>query len=146
MMMTPPTRTLPLLAILIIGLTLSAEPSFAGSPLAIEAASEGSSDMMGGGEMTFEYEAHTEVSTGDETRLLTIRATDWSCKEKRCTKVSQRPMPSLAACKALVREVGPLTLYGRPGKYLSERLLKKCNRVAVNSGVTQAAKPKGAAK
>ena len=81
-----------------------------------------------GENMQYSYQAQT-VTPFPEPRSLTIRSILWNCEGTLCTRESTRPMPSLAACKALVREVGPITLYGREGMQLSKRLLRKCNRV-----------------
>jgi hypothetical protein len=132
-------KMLLIVTVMIVGVTLVVAPAFAGpQPEAGLKETPPSSKtpvltpktlMMKNEELVeYKYQAHTVRSTGSKPRILTIREIRWSCEETLCTTKSRRPMLMLPPCKALVSQVGPVTLFGRPGMFLSKRLLRQCNR------------------
>jgi len=60
-----------------------------------------------------------------ESRVV-ARSTLWSCEGDVC-RARPRHSASVSACRALAREVGPLTAYGHEENQLSAEEIAECN-------------------
>lgn len=72
------------------------------------------------------YTARTERSVA-RTGAVIAGGITWRCAATTCTTSGPWPAPGVSACTALVREVGRIIAYGRPGLALSAEDLARCN-------------------
>jgi poly-gamma-glutamate capsule biosynthesis protein CapA/YwtB (metallophosphatase superfamily) len=56
--------------------------------------------------------------------------TGWNCTDSTCTAMLDRKSPALRDCRALVRELGPISAYSVGTKSLDAASLATCNAPA----------------
>ena len=80
--------------------------------------------------VAFSYTAVPAKPPSARTGKVLASGINWTCDKSACTASGPWLQPSVGACAALAREIGPIGSYGRKGAYLTPAQLEQCNRNA----------------
>ncbi len=75
---------------------------------------------------TYPYSADTAAMARRQGAVPT-GGIHWNCAGSRCSAISSSAVPAVAACHALVRQVGPVRSYGHKKRMLNAEELRQCN-------------------
>ena len=103
---------------------------------------------------TYQYSADT-TAPARRQGMVSAAGINWNCQGPRCTTSGPWATPSVDACRALAREVGPVRSYGHKGRMLTAGELQQCNAgvptgptsglaTSVTGGLRPVAPPPGA--
>jgi hypothetical protein len=75
---------------------------------------------------TYPYSADT-TAPALRQGVVSAAGVNWNCLGSRCTTSGPWATPSVDACRALARQVGPVSGYGHKGRMLTAGELQQCN-------------------